>query len=88
MDDLEEEDEDQECYVDVNATETKTFTAEAEGAAGLDSCCSRTLMGKKWLDSYMNIAPNFMKKDVVGPEKSDGKHIRIFMQKLSSESWA
>ena len=63
--------EEEECHVDINATEIKTFTAEAEGAAGMDSCCSRTLMGQKWFDSYKELAPKWMKDGITGPEKSD-----------------
>ena len=62
-----------ECHIDfdINATETKTFTAEAEGAAGMDSCCSRTLMGKKWFNSYKELAPRMMLKGIKGPEESN-----------------
>ena len=67
----EEEDGEQECHVDVNATETGSFRAEAEAAAGLDSCCSRTIMGKGWLSDYKKEAPYFMKKDIKGPEPSN-----------------
>ena len=63
--------EEEECHVDINATEIKTFTAEAEGAAGMDSCCSRTLMGQKWFESYKELAPKWMKDGITGPEKSN-----------------
>ena len=68
--DCEEEDGEQDCHVDVNATETRSFRAEAEAAAGLDSCCSRTIMGKGWLSEYKKVAPYYMKKDIKGPEPS------------------
>ena len=66
-----DEDDQEECHVDINATEIKTFTAEAEGAAGMDSCCSRTLMGKKWFENYKRLAPEKMLADVKGPEPSN-----------------
>ena len=48
IDDGETEEECYAGYVDNRKWAVKTFTAEAEGAAGLDSCCSRTIMGTKW----------------------------------------
>ena len=69
--DTSDDEEEEQCHVDINTTEIKTFTVEAEGAAGMDSCCSRTLMGKKWYDSYKELATKEMLDGIKGPEESN-----------------
>ena len=49
----------------------QTFTDEAEGAAGMDSCCSRTIMGPRWFKAYKKLLPESMKKEMEGPFKSE-----------------
>ena len=69
--DLEEDDDDQnECYVDNAKWNVKTFTAEARGAAGLDTCCSKTIMGTTWFNDYQEMLPNNIAKQIKGPYKS------------------
>ena len=46
------------------------FTAEAINCGALDSCCTCTCAGKKWLTIYLNSLPEDMKKMVKGPFNS------------------
>ena len=59
----------EEVLVDMSKVK-RTFTDEAEGAAGLDSCCSRTIMGKRWFETYKKKLPDDMRKKIRGPIKS------------------
>ena len=49
----------------------KTFTEEAIGAAGCDSCCSLTIMGKKWFQDYKARLMPEMYREISGPHQSD-----------------
>ena len=75
--DIDDGEDQEECfagYVDNKKWETKTFTAEAEGAAGLDSCCSRTIMGTKWFSRYkqlLSIMDKELMKEIKGPFKTE-----------------
>ena len=66
IDDSEDGDQ-QEVYVDTDRLTAKTFTAEADGAAGMDSCCTRTIMGKVWFDSFKKKLSKETRKLVKGP---------------------
>ena len=46
------------------------FTAEAINCGALDSCCTCTCAGKKWLSIYLQALPENMKQKVEGPFKS------------------
>ena len=46
------------------------FTAEAINCAALDSCCTCTCAGKKWLTIYLNSLPEDMREMVQGPFNS------------------
>ena len=73
IDDGEAEEECYAGYVDNRRWAVKTFTAEAEGAAGLDSCCSRTIMGTKWYTRYkelLRIMDRELMKEIKGPFKT------------------
>ena len=61
----------EEVFVAKLASMPKTFTAEAEGAAGLDSCCSKTMMGRFWFDGYKKLISKDMKQEIEGPIKTD-----------------
>ena len=65
-----EDEEIEQCFVGLGSQD-KTFTQEAAGAAALDSCCSRSLMGEKWLAEYKRLAPKEMRKQLEGPLTSD-----------------
>ena len=74
IDDGEDQDECFAGYVDNKKWETKTFTAEAEGAAGLDSCCSRTIMGTRWFARYKQLLATMdreLLKEIKGPFKTE-----------------
>ena len=64
-----EDDEAGECFVSKKLV--GSFTDEAEGAAGLDTCCSRTVMGKRWFERYKELVPADMKKHIKGPHKTN-----------------
>ena len=51
--------------------ELSRFTAEALNCAALDTCCTSTVAGKKWLDIYLDSLPVNMKRLVQGPFKSN-----------------
>ena len=46
------------------------FTAEALNCAALDTCCTCTVAGKKWLDIFLDTIPDSLKRLVQGPFKS------------------
>ena len=43
------------------------FTAEAINCGALDSCCTATVAGKKWLNIFLQALPEGMKEKVQGP---------------------
>ena len=69
IDDYEDGDQ-QEVFVDTDRLTAKTFTSEADGSAGMDSCCTRTIMGKVWYDSFRSKLSKELDKLVKGPFKS------------------
>ena len=46
------------------------FTKECHGAAALDSCCTASVAGQKWMDTYLESLDRKNRKKVVGPFKS------------------
>ena len=65
------ETEEEYCYLGTSARQSKTFTQEAAGAMALDSCCSRTLCGEKWLKDHRRMMPKNMREQLKGPMPSD-----------------
>ena len=61
----------QEVFVDAGSLTAKTFTSEADGAAGMDSCCTRTIMGKIWFESFKMKLTKKQRKFIKGPFKSE-----------------
>lgn len=51
--------------------EINRFTSEAINSAALDTCCTSTVAGEKWMKIYLSSLPNYLKHKVVGPTKSD-----------------
>ena len=45
------------------------FTAEAINCAALDTCCTSSVAGKKWLKMYIDSLPENMRKCVTGPKE-------------------
>ena len=66
-----EDGEEDQCFVGIKEKECETFTQEAGGAAALDSCCSRTLCGDVWLETYKMMMPKVMKEQLKGPLDSN-----------------
>ena len=59
------------CFVSRDKWAAATFTAEARNAAGLDSCCSKSIMGLIWFNNYLELLPEEHKKLVKGPYPTD-----------------
>ena len=51
-------------------SELSKFTAEALNAAALDTCCSSSVTGMKWLNIYMQAIPKHIKHLLSGPHHS------------------
>ncbi len=47
--------------------ELSRFTAESLCSAALDTCCTASVSGEKWMDIYLQALPEHMKKRVKGP---------------------
>ena len=47
--------------------ELSRFTSESINCAALDTCCTSTVAGEKWLNIYLKSLSSKMKKNVVGP---------------------
>ena len=61
----------QKCGVYItNKDELNTFTAESLNAGALDTACTQSIAGEKWLRIYLEAMPNEMKDRVVGPIES------------------
>ncbi len=50
--------------------ELSKFTAESLNASALDTCCSSSVTGMKWLKIYMQAIPKHLKHLLSGPHKS------------------
>ena len=78
---LSETDSDQESEEDVYCSvfctdetdELSRFTSETLNMAALDTCCSSSVSGEKWLKIYLDNLPKTMKREVVGPLHSNKK---------------
>ena len=71
-DDESKDESEEEAYITVvmfttNREDLSRFTAEAINCAALDSCCTATVAGKKWLNIFLEALPKDMKKLVQGP---------------------
>ena len=73
----EEQEEGGEAFCSVYCSDNKedlsSFTAEALNKAALDTCCTSSICGEKWMKVYMDALDDEMKKKIVGPMKSN-KH--------------
>ena len=47
--------------------EMSKFTSEALNKAALDTCCTSTVAGEKWMKHYLSSLPNSMEQKVKGP---------------------
>ena len=53
-----------------NKEELNNFTAEAINMAALDTCCTASVTGEKWLNVYLQTLPEDLKQKVQGPIES------------------
>ena len=53
-----------------NKEDLNNFTAEAINMAALDTCCTASVTGEKWLDVYLKSLPEDLKQKVQGPSES------------------
>ena len=54
-------------YCSENLDEMSKFTAEALNKAALDTACTASITGEKWLKVYLQALPKEMREKVVGP---------------------
>ena len=68
----EETDQDQteKVFFTTNKEELSKFTAESINCAALDSCCTSSVSGHKWMEIYLASAPGEIKKLIKGPYES------------------
>ncbi len=57
-------------YCSDNKEDLSSFTAEALNKAALDTCCTSSICGEKWMKVYMDALTDDMKKKMIGPMKS------------------
>ncbi len=62
------------------------FTAEALNMGALDTCCSASVAGEKWIKVYLKSLPKEMRDKVVGPLKSDRKFLFGNQGKLDAKA--
>ena len=68
----ESDEEDREkVFFTTNQKEMSKFTAESLNSAALDTCCTKSLAGQKWLDIFLKSAPEHLLKEVKGPYHSN-----------------
>ena len=60
-------------YCSDNKEDLSSFTAEALNKAALDTCCTSSICGEKWMKVYLEALPDDMKGKLIGPNKSN-KH--------------
>ena len=72
----------------VNEDHESVFVLEARGAAVIDTACTRTVCGEKWLNDYMQMLKDEDKNDLritirdskVGFKFGDGKTVNLFQR--------
>ncbi len=57
-------------FFTTDENELSKFTAEALNASALDTCCSSSVTGMKWLKIYMQAIPKHLKHLLTGPHNS------------------
>ena len=65
-----EEDQVEKVFFTTNKEELSKFTAESINCAALDSCCTSSVAGQKWMDIFLSSVPSELKSLVQGPYKS------------------
>ena len=65
-----ESDEDksvQKVFLTFDKKELNRFTAETLNSAALDTCCTSSVAGEKWMEIYLNAIPEHLKDRIKGP---------------------
>ena len=65
-----ESDEDnsvQKVFLTNDKKELNRFTAESLNSAALDTCCTSSVAGEKWMQIYLNAIPKHLKDRIKGP---------------------
>ena len=65
-----EEDKVEKVLFTSNKEELSKFTAESINCAALDSCCTSSVAGHKWMNIFLSSVPSELQKYVKGPYKS------------------
>ena len=73
-------------YCSDNLDDLSNFTAEALNKAALDTACTASIAGEKWLDIYLEALPDNMKEKVVGPKMSQKYFLFGNQGKLKSKA--
>ncbi len=72
-------------FFTTDENELSKFTAEALNASALDTCCSSSVTGMKWLKIYMQAIPKHLKHLLSGPYKSKTSFTFGNQQSLKSQ---
>ena len=59
----------EQMKIDPDSKEMSRFTAEALNCAALDTCCTSSVAGEKWMKLYISGLPEKLKNQVKGPNK-------------------
>ena len=65
-----EKDQTEKVFFTTDKEELSKFTAESINCAALDSCCTSSVSGQKWMNIFLASAPGEIKKLIKGPYKS------------------
>ena len=58
-------------FFTTNKEEISKFTAEALNSCALDTCCTASVAGSKWMEIYKQSIPMHLKSRVLGPKQSN-----------------
>ena len=68
--DYKDEDTIEKVFFTTNKDELSKFTAESINCAALDSCCTSSVSGEKWMEIFLSSVPSELKEHIQGPYKS------------------
>ena len=73
-DEVEKEDSDddkvEKVFFTTNKAELSKFTAESINCAALDSCCTASVAGEKWMEIFLSSVPSELTEMINGPYES------------------
>ena len=81
-----EEEQEDAVYCTDNLEDLSNFTAEALNKAALDTCCTSSVAGEKWVRIYLQSLPKSMKSQVEGPLESQKSFVFGNQGKLRSQA--